>query len=78
MSSKRKQAAELRNAIKHVAEMHDATVGFSYTSRGHHRAILFLKEYRRVVTFAASDDWHAFHNVVSQVRRTLRQMGEQT
>ena len=74
MSSKAKQARELHNAIRHVCDMSDAKVGFSYTSRGHHRAIIFLKTYRAVVTFAASGDWRAFHNAISQVRRTLQQM----
>lgn len=77
MTSKAKQGRELRNAIRHVAEMHSARVGFSHTERGHHRAIIFLKTYRRVVTFAASGDWRAFHNAISQVRQTLREMEQQ-
>lgn len=72
-----KQSRELRNSIRHLCEMNDARVGFSHTERGHHRAIIFLKTYRRVVTFAASGDWRAFLNTMAQVRRTIREMEQE-
>lgn len=69
------KAYELRNAVRHVCDMHNVEVSFAPTNGGHQRATLQWRGQHRVIHFSSSgSDWRELNNVMARTRRAIREM----
>jgi hypothetical protein len=69
---------ELRNAIRHVCDLHNVAVEFTPTRKGHYQAWLRWRGQHRIILFSGSaSDWRELHNTMARTRRAIREMEQQ-